>query len=221
MTHGGGKPPPLSPVLLLGFALRPAPMPVLQAAASAAMAAMRRRHDSVFERLSGLANPLFLIDPTDLPFRLLLDVTRAAPRLTVLRADTAPATPPGATISGPMPVLIELLEGRIDGDALFFNRALAVSGDMEAVVALRNAVDGAEIDLVEDLIRPLGPLAAPARRLAGLGSALYRRAEADLESLRAALLAPVLRRADAQEAHLRELEETMASLPPRKRERRA
>jgi len=41
--------------------------------------------------------------------------------------------------------MIELLEGRADGDALFFSRTLTVEGDMEAVVALRNAIDGSEI----------------------------------------------------------------------------
>ena len=38
---------------------------------------------------------------------------------------------------------------------------------MAAVVALRNAVDGADISLTEDLLRPLGPLGAPARGCCG------------------------------------------------------
>lgn len=217
----GRQPPALSPVLLLGFALRPAPRAPMQVAATLAMAAMARRHRAVFERLDGLENPLFLIEPADLPIRFLLSVALPSPRLTVLGDDEEPGAEPAATIRGPMPALIDLLEGRIDGDALFFSRALAVEGDMAAVVALRNAVDGAEVSLVEDLLAPLGPLGAPARALVRAGGTLYRRAERDLETLRAALVAPVARRCDVQENRLRDLDETVSRLGSRRRERRA
>ena len=59
--------------------------------------------------------------------------------------------------------------------------ALSVEGDMAAVVALRNAVDGADISLTEDLLRPLGPLGAPARGLLRAGIAETVRNEADLD----------------------------------------
>ncbi len=219
MSQSGRTAPALSPVLLLGFALRPAPKPALQAAASLAMAALLRSHRGVFERLADLANLDFLIDPVDLPFRFHLSAALPSPRLHVLGEDQEPEPPVAATIRGPLPALIDLLEGRIDGDALFFSRALAVEGDIAAVVALRNAVDGADISLVEDLLRPLGLIGAPARALLRAGGALYRRAERDLETLRAALIAPVQRRCDAQEAQLHDLDETVAGMPTRRRER--
>jgi predicted lipid carrier protein YhbT len=221
MSQSGRTAPALSPVLLLGFALRPAPRPPLQAAMSLAMATLLRGHPAVFERLEGLAIPDFLIDPVDLPFRFHLCTALPSPYLRVLGEDEEPDRPVAASIRGPLPALIDLLEGRVDGDALFFSRALAVEGDMAAVVALRNAVDGADISLTEDLLRPLGPLGAPARGLLRAGGALYRRAERDLETLRAALVAPVQRRCDAQEARLRDLDETVAGMPTRRRERQS
>lgn len=221
MSRSGRQAPALSPALLLGFALRPIPRPALQAAASLAMTILLRGHRSVFERLQGLANPDFLIDPVDLPFRFRLATALPSPGLLVLGETEEPSTPPAATIRGALPALIDLLEGRTDGDALFFSRALTVEGDMAAVVALRNAVDGADIALAEDLLRPMGPFARPLRPLIGVGGALYRRAEADLEILRAALLAPVTRRCDTQDSRLRDLDETVAKLPARRRERRA
>ena len=220
MLRAGRQAPALSPLLLVGLALRPAPRPALQAAASFAMSAMLRQHKSVFERLEDIGNPVFLIDPIDLPVSLLLDTRLPAPSLTVLRESDDPGTP-AASIRGSLPTLIDLLEGRIDGDALFFSRDLAVEGDMAAVVALRNAVDGADISLFDDLLRPLGPLGGPARAVADLGGMLYRRAERDLETLRAALVAPVQRRCDAQEAQLRDLDETVANMPTRRRERQS
>ena len=221
MSQSGRTAPALSPVLLLGFALRRAPRRALQTAASLAVAALLRGHRGVFERLEGLANPDFLIDPMDLPFRFHLCTALPSPRLLVLGEDEEPVGQVAAAIHGPLPVLIDLLEGRVDGDALFFSRALTVEGDIAAVVALRNAVDGADISLVEDLLRPLGPLGIPARGLLRAGGALYRRAERDLETLQAALVAPVQRRCDAQEAQLRDLDETVASMPARRRERQS
>lgn len=211
----------LSPALLLGFALRPVPGPVLQVVASLAMAAIRRRHPGVFERLRDLQDTRFLIDPTDVPVRFLLTVALPTPRLTVLGADGDPAEPVVTTIRGPLPALLDLLEGRTDGDALFFSRTLVVEGDMAAAVALRNAVDGAEISLVDDLTRPLGPLGGPARALARAGVTLYRRADKDLDTLRDALLSPVVRRCDMQDNRLRDLDETVSGLNSRKPARRA
>jgi predicted lipid carrier protein YhbT len=221
MLRAGRQAPALSPLLFVGLALRPAPRPALQAAASFAMAAMLRRHKGVFARLEGVASPVFLIDPVDLPISLLLDAGPPAPRLTVLcDGDPVPA-PPAAAIRGPLPALIELLEGRTDGDALFFSRTLAVEGDMAAVVALRNAVDGADIDLANDLLRPLGPLGVPVRRLAAAAGALYRRADHDLEVLRAAFLDPVQQRCDSQDARLDDLNETLSKAAPSRRGRQA
>jgi predicted lipid carrier protein YhbT len=221
MLRAGRHAPALSPLLLVGLALRPAPKPALQAAASFAMSAMLRRHRSVFERLEDVECPVYLIDPVDLPVSLLLDAGLPAPRLTVLRGGDPVPMAPVAAIRGPLPALIELLEGRTDGDALFFSRTLTVEGDMAAVVALRNAVDGADVSLVDDLLRPLGPFGAPARRLVEAATALYRRADEDLEVLRAAVLAPVQSRFESQDARIDELGETVASQSKRRRGRSA
>ncbi len=192
--------PPLSPVLLAGFLLRPLPPVLLQPLLNLAMEMVWRRHRSLFERLADLSEAVFLIDPLDLPFVLELRPDLERPRLTARKRSAGNEAI--ATIRGPLLSLIALLEGRIDGDALFFSRELAVEGDIEAVVALRNAVDDAEIDLVADLASLLGPLAAPARRVLGGAAALFGRAAQDMETLRAALIAPALRRGDALAAEL-------------------
>lgn len=220
MSESGRAVPAFSPVLLFGFALRGAPRPTMQLAANLAMKTVARAHPEVFERLEGLANPEFLIDPVDLPIRFHLCVARAAPSLRVLEQEQEPDAPVAATIRGSLTALVDLLEGRIDGDTLFFSRALSVEGDMSAVVALRNAVDGTEISLIDDISRLLGPFGGPVRRLLTIGTGIFRRAEDDLEILRAAIVAPVQRRCDAQEAKLRDIDETAKSLPTGHRERR-
>lgn len=65
-----------------------------------------------------------------------------------------------------------LIDGSYDGDALFFSRDLVVEGDIEAVIALRNAIDDAGVDLVADTAALLGPLGPLGERL--LGGALMQ-----------------------------------------------
>ncbi len=131
MSERRRQAPPLSPVLFAGFALRPLPTALLQPFLSRAMSVMHRRHRDVFGRMESLRNAVFLIEPVDLPFRFLL--RPAAPR-PVLRlvADEQDIGNPSAVIRGPLSTLIDLLEGRLDGDAMFFTRDLVIEGDTEA-----------------------------------------------------------------------------------------
>lgn len=206
--------PPLSPALLAGLILRPLPLTVLEPALRLAIAAVVRRHPRVFEPLSELGDPTYVIDPIDLPFVFVLRPTATPPSLSAERdAEGLVAT---ATVRGPLGVLLDLLEGRIDGDAMFFSRELSISGDTEAVVALRNAVDGAGIDFIGDLLSYLGPLRQPASRAVGFLGEVAVRFEADLALVRDAAIAPSQRRVDAQAARIRELEERIATLEGRK-----
>jgi len=148
--------PPFTPVLLAGAALAPLPPILLQPFLDLAMVVMSRRHSGLFERLNGLADSMFLIDPVDFPFSFLLRPGPSPSLVAVAKAEAR--ITPTATIQGPLLLLIQLLEGQLDGDALFFSRDLAVEGDMEAVVTLRNAIDGAGIVLLDDLLSVLGPL---------------------------------------------------------------
>lgn len=181
-----------------------------QVASSFAMAIMMRRHPSVFERLSGLGRPTFLIEPRELPFGFLLRPGEARPRIEIV-ADPS-VIQPTARIRGSLRTLIELLEGRIDGDALFFSRELTVEGSTEAVVALRNAVDGADVDVVADLLSILGPLSRPARGIvhaAGLaGGRIFRL----FDAVRNIAMAPNARRLDSHDARLGDMERRIATL---------
>lgn len=197
--------PPLSPVLLAGFLLRPLPASLLQPPMDIAASLLARRHPGLFDRLAPFAGAVVVIDPTDLPFRFALHLHQDGARVRVV-AD-APVEGASATIHAPLLALIDLLEGRIDGDALFFARDLHIEGDTEVVVALRNAVDGEEISVAGLALSVLGPAAAPARHaIAAAGRVLARFAD-DLETVRAAALAPALGRIDTLAADLRRVRE--------------
>ncbi|MGB0748617.1 MAG: ubiquinone anaerobic biosynthesis accessory factor UbiT [Magnetospiraceae bacterium] len=206
--------PPLSPVLLAGFTLRTLPLSLLQKPFDTAMATVHRRHPEVFERLAQLDDPIYLIDPVDLPIVFLLRPDPLMPTLTVMR--DAPEETATANIRGPLLKLIELMEGKVDGDALFFSRDLVIEGDTEHVVALRNAVDGADVDVLTDLLSALGPLADPARKATESLGKLFSVASQDLETLRQAMIAPAIRKTDAQAATLRKLDEKVEKATKRR-----
>ncbi|HJO75758.1 MAG TPA: SCP2 sterol-binding domain-containing protein [Rhodospirillales bacterium] len=207
--------PPLTPALLAGVALRPLPPVLLQPFLDIAMAVLSRHHPDLFAHLADMEENVILIDPVDLPFGFLLRLSKA-PRLRAIARDAPPDmdkdTAPTATIRGPLAILIQLLDGRLDGDALFFSRDLVVEGNMEAVVMLRNAVDGAGIDLREDLLSVFGPLSGPARLAAGGASRVFTRLERDIETLKNALTASVDERCEAQAAEIRALRKALEKL---------
>lgn len=152
-----------SPTAVLGSLLASP----LNAVLGGALRVMQDRHPAVFARLMELGDNLIRIEPSDLPVALTLAVGGAADR-PWLRVASA-ARPETAVIRGPFATLLDLLEGRSDGDGLFFARSLAVEGDMEIIVGLRNAIDGEDIDVVEDFVSALGPFGSalsPVARLA-------------------------------------------------------
>jgi len=71
-------------------------------------------------------------------------------------------------ISGTLATLLRMIDGQTDSDALFFNRELSVTGDTEAVVALRNALDNLDATLADDVASCFGPLSRPVRALIDL-----------------------------------------------------
>ncbi len=216
--HPSAATAPLSPVLIGGMLARPLPGFVLNPLLRLTLNTVVARHPAMFDRLQGLDCPLMLIDPSDLPFRLALCPDPARPELRLARPDDDVVAT--ASVRGPLMTLIDLMEGRLDGDALFFSRALVVDGDTEVVVALRNALDGEEIDLLDDVLSLFGPFNPLARLLAARAETLLERAAADLAALRGALLNDVERQNRGQAAELSRLGERLQHLERAGRQRK-
>lgn len=149
--------------------MAPLPLAPLRLVVDRLVGSIVARHPRLFDRLGPHAGKVVRIDPVDLPFLFDVDTTADAPAVAVVDRDAADlrrrqATTPVARISGPLAGLVGMLNGRLDGDALFFSRDLTVEGDTEVVLALRNALDDAELDLVAEWLASLGrlaPLVAP------------------------------------------------------------
>ncbi len=96
-----------------------------------------------------------MIDPTNLPFALLL---RPDPDDLLLVACNRRNLPDHqACISGKFLNLLQLVDCDLDGDALFFSRDLEITGNTEAVVCLRNALDDVDGSIAESVADMFGP----------------------------------------------------------------
>ena len=130
------------------------PVWVVERTSRLALDMILARHPTLFDRLGEYASRRYLFTPTDLP--LAFTIVPADKSIRVQRP--GPDAKGDAAISGPIVTLLALAEGRVDGDALFFSRELEISGDTEAVLALRNALDDSGLDLPRDLSPAAGPL---------------------------------------------------------------
>ena len=160
----GARPHPGADLLM---ALRPAPERIL----TAALRGIARRHPDVFERLGKAREAAFIIAPTDFPVAFRLRPTGPTGDVRVVRHGDA--EPCAARVTGPLALLLSLLDGSADADATFFSRQVRVEGDTEAVVALHNTLEAADLAL-PDLLGLKPPLRAPVGAALSLGLSRLR-----------------------------------------------
>ncbi len=104
---------------------------------------LARRKPGLFDRLGEHARAVFFIDPTDLNYAFLIvpDGGNAEVKM-VGKKDSGAGE---VSVRGPLLSLLGLLDGTFDGDALFFSRSIAISGKVDALLALRNAIEDADL----------------------------------------------------------------------------
>lgn len=131
------------------------PLFPFQPALRRAVHRVARSRPEIFDRLGEHACKSFLIDPVNLPFPILLCPDPDRLSLSAVRRE--PPFACDARIAGSALTLLAMVDGRLDGDALFFSRDIQVSGDTEAVVSLRNALDDLEGSIADDVASAFGP----------------------------------------------------------------
>lgn len=125
------------------------PIPLVNFTLRKLIHVISHRRPEIFRRIEGHHHKTFLIDATNIPFLICLRPNPDNPQLTAVRRRNVPES--SARISGSFLTLLGMIDGRYDGDALFFTRDLCVEGDTEAVVCLRNALDDVEGSIADDV----------------------------------------------------------------------
>ncbi len=146
---------------VLASALKYVPLAPLSLILSSYACRVAKNHPSMMRRLGEHNKTDFVLDPTDLPISIEMNPNRGYPRITVVRGNGQGT----ARIAGPLAALMGLVHGAFDGDALFFSRDLVIEGDTAATLALRNAIDDAELDLGEEMAGATGPFARQISKL--------------------------------------------------------
>lgn len=135
-----------------------------------ALRALARRKPGLFDRLGEYSKERYVIDPSDLGFAFTIVPDRERSFVSVVGKSDVAGAP--VVVRGPILMLLGLLDGTMDGDALFFRRIVTISGRTDAVLALRNAIEDAELKPA-DLLGLTGALAriADSGILGGLDAA--------------------------------------------------
>lgn len=159
---------------IVAQAMRPLPLMPLELALRRLLSGILERHPDLLDRLRGLEQRLIAIDPGDLPFVIILEPRVGTICLQVVRGIADEHV--HARIRGPLPLLMGLVDGAYDGDALFFSRDLTIEGDIELVLALRNAIDDADIDIIGEVEMTFGSFGFPFDRIGKGISIVLRKA---------------------------------------------
>ncbi len=118
-----------------------------------------RTRPDIFDRIGPHTNKVYLIDPVNLPLVLILYPRKNNPELIAFPRHKIPEY--DARISGTFITLLKMIDGQLDGDALFFTRDLIIEGDTEAVVCLRNALDDLDGSIADDIATLFPRIGAP------------------------------------------------------------
>lgn len=146
---------------IIGLLTAPLPLFPIQPILRGIVRQVARRRPELFERLGPHIHSTYVIDVKELSFVLRLRPDPDAPELSAHRRSETIAS--DATIAGPFSALFDVMDGAADSDALFFSRDIQISGNTEAAVCLRSALDDLEGSIIGDLIEMPGPLYAPLR----------------------------------------------------------
>lgn len=144
----------------------PLPLFALQPLLDRIVATVAKRRPELFARLGDNCKKRFLIDPSNLPFFLLLVPDPEKPSLKAFNRGREVEC--DVCISATFRTHLKMIDSQTDGDALFFNRDLKITGDTEAIVALRNALDDMDGTLAGDVAASFGPLSGAVRTMFGL-----------------------------------------------------
>lgn len=140
--------------------LAPLPLPLIQPLLQKIVRSAAQNRPEMFRRLGPHRQKTYLIDPVNMPFVLVLRPDADSPSLRACRRRDH--IPHDARIAGSFLTLLRMIDGRLDGDALFFSRDLIVEGDTEAIVVLRNAMDDLDGSIADEIAAPFGPVARAA-----------------------------------------------------------
>lgn len=186
------------------------PIPLLKGLAHAAASLIDRYHPGLGERLAEAEGSRFHFQLVDCPFDGSICVENGRLQIDVLSKEAQASA--DVVVKGRLEALLDLMQGRYDGDALFFTREIETRGDTGALLSLRNALENEEIDLVLLASRASGPFAPLVRALVSHLSRRATQTVAQLEGIFSARLQPFMLAQRALDRRLSDIEQRLGPI---------
>ncbi|WP_103225613.1 ubiquinone anaerobic biosynthesis accessory factor UbiT [Roseibium marinum] len=123
--------------------VEPLPRSPIEALLSVFTRRLVARRPDLLRRLGAIVHVPIAIVPDDMPHAFLLSLNADNSRVSI--CEKSEIDDAEAVIRAPFLVLLGLLDGTYDGDALFFSRDLRIEGRTEYVLALRNTLEEANL----------------------------------------------------------------------------
>lgn len=194
--------------IVLGMALSFLPLPLVEHLLNRCMRRLDAHCPNLRGRLADANGKCFALVMVDMPFTVLMRIKNGSPACVLLSKHNVYSA--DVSIHATSQKLLALLEGKEDGDALFFSRHLQVSGDTEALLILRNALDSEPVNLREILYSVFGPFEDMARRISKPVESVGMRLARDIQQLHHALIQPLTQRQHAFTLQLQQMEKRLA-----------
>lgn len=112
-----------------------------------------KRNPGLAERLDAAHGAAILVRPRELPVGFLIRLEPGGGRVTALPASAEVKA--DVCVEAPLQQLLTIFRGEDDGDAAFFSSDLVIDGEVAPLLALRNAIEAAELDWADLFPLPL------------------------------------------------------------------
>lgn len=210
--------PPFSPVLIAGLLTQPMPLYIVDKVLEHITVNLQKNHPSIIERLQIIEDKKFLISPTDLPFAIIITFLKNE-IISVATKDENIET--DVKIYGSISSLVKMLNGEVDGDALFFSRDLTIEGDTEALLALRNSMDADDINILYEMLDSFGILGSIIEKFIKPAKKVHGKIADNMNIIKDSILGSVMEDLESQEAYLDKINEKISKFQKEQQKQQA
>lgn len=180
--------PDFKPSLLLGILAKPiARGPILQNAINRLTKLFIQKHPKVITKMAEYTPARLVLIPSDMPFCFFVEFTKDNMQINIIDQNAFDGKNL-TCITASLELFIKMLEGNLDGDALFFSRQLTVAGDTTIIVALRNILEAENVNIKTDIDETFGVFSGAFHLVNNLLCAIYKGIDTNFDIVKSSIV---------------------------------
>lgn len=211
--------PDFSVSLLLGQLLNPViSRSILQIGIDKLTNLFVKQHPRVISKMAKFTPCRMVLIPIDMPFCFFVEFTPDDLNINII--DNNAFSGDNLTcIKSSLELFVKMLEGNLDGDALFFSRKLSIEGDTTSIVALRNILEAESINIKDDIEETLGVFSKLFYFVNNIACGIYNDVNDNLDIVKTSIIGHVEKKVnyqasinEKQKGELKKLEKQVGQL---------